>query len=163
MLAGGRQVRTAPEFGNVYDHFAGEYEYPNGVRVEYLGWQINGASDRNNLRFVGTKGKAYMDFGIATIEGEKPFQYDGPSVDPAVQEYADMITSIREGKPINEGKRIAESTLTAVMARMSAYTGRALKWDWVMNASKLDLSPPKMAFGDAPLEPVAVPGVTPLI
>jgi predicted dehydrogenase len=162
MAAGGRQARTAPEFGNVYDHFAAEFEYPNGVRIEYLGWQIDHASDRNDLRFVGTDGRAYVDFGDAYIEGKQPFRYDGESVDPAVQEYADMIAGIREGKPLNEGRRIAESTLTAIMCRMSAYTGRALKWDWVMDASKLDLSPDKLELGAHPLAPVAVPGVTKL-
>jgi predicted dehydrogenase len=163
MATGGRQVRTALEYGNVFDHFAGEFEYPNGVRLEYIGSQIDATFTRCDQRFVGAKGRAYVDFGIATIEGEKPFKYDGPSVDPAVQEYADLIESIRDGKPINEGKRIAESTLTAIMARMSAYTGRAMKWDWIMNASKLDLSPPKLELGDCPLEPVAMPGITKLV
>jgi len=47
---------------------------------------------------------------------------------------------------------------------MSAYTGRALKWDWAMNASKLDFTPPKYDFGvDLPVRPVAVPGETQLV
>jgi hypothetical protein len=46
---------------------------------------------------------------------------------------------------------------------MSAYTGRAISWDWAMNASKLDLSPAKYEFGPNPVDPPAVPGVTPLI
>jgi predicted dehydrogenase len=160
---GGRQVRTAPEYGDAYDHFAVEYEYPNGVRIEYMGAQIDGVTDRNDQRLVGTKGSAYMDFGNAIIEGEKPFKYDGPSPDPCIRQHADQIAAIREGKPLNEGKRIAESTLTTIMGRMSAYTGRALKWDWVMNASKLDLRPPKYEFGDLPMPPAAIPGVTQLI
>jgi hypothetical protein len=49
------------------------------------------------------------------------------------------------------------------MGRMSAYTGRALSWDWVMNASKLDLTPPRMDFGELPPLEVAVPGKTPLV
>jgi hypothetical protein len=49
------------------------------------------------------------------------------------------------------------------MGRMSAYTGRVLSWDWAMNASKLDLTPPKMEFGPNPVDPVAVPGKTPLV
>ena len=78
-------------------------------------------------------------------------------------EYAEMIESIRTGKAINEGQQIAESTMTAIMGRMSAHTGRALKWDWVLNSSKLDLSPTKLEFGDLPDIPVAIPGVTDLI
>jgi hypothetical protein len=49
------------------------------------------------------------------------------------------------------------------MGRMSAYTGRAMKWDWAMKASKLDLSPPKHEFGDLEMRPVAIPGKTQLI
>jgi len=160
---GGRQVRTAPEYGDSYDHFAVEYEYPNGLRIEYMGAQIDGATDRNDQRLVGTKGSAYMDFANAIIKGEKPFQYDGPSPEPCIRQHADQIAAIREGKSLNEGKRIAESTLTTIMGRMSAYTGRALKWDWIMNASKLDLRPPKYEFGDLPMPPVAIPGKTPLV
>ena len=57
---------------------------------------------------------------------------------------------------------MAESTLTAIMGRMSAYTGRAMSWDWVMNASKLDLTPPHMEFKALPPLEVAVPGRTEL-
>ena len=53
--------------------------------------------------------------------------------------------------------------MNAIMGRMSAYTGRALMWDWAMKASKLDLSPPKYEFGGLPMRPVAVPGKTRLI
>ena len=163
MAGGGRQVRTAPEYGDVYDHFYAELEYPNDVRIEYMGWQVDKAAERNDLRFVGTEGKAYVDFADARIEGKKPFRYEGESVEPAVQEYADFIASIRDGKPINDGKQVAESTMTAIMIRTSAYTGRALKWDWIMNASKLDLSPAKMEFGDHPLGPIPMPGITELV
>jgi len=163
MGMGGREVRTGPEYGNVYDHFSVEYEYPNGVRVSYIGAQIDGISVRCDQRLAGTKGSAYLDFGNATIEGQNPFTYEGDIPDPCIQQHADHIAAIREGKHLNEGRRIAESTLTAIMGRMSAYTGRALSWDWVMKASKLDLTPPSYEFGDLPARPVAVPGKTELI
>jgi predicted dehydrogenase len=160
---GGRQARTGPEYGNVYDHFAVEYEYPNGARIEYLGAQIDKATYRQSNRIVGTKGQAYTDSGNFIIEGAKPFKYDGPQPSPVIQQHADQIAAIRAGEHLNEGVRIAESTMTCIMGRMSAYTGRALKWDWVMQASKLDLRPPREEFGDLPMRPVAVPGQTPLI
>ena len=160
---GGRQVRTGPEYGNCYDHFAVEYEYPNGVRIEYMGNQIDGCTNRNDQRIMGTKGRAYTDFGRVVIEGPGKVEYAWDSIDPCIKQHADQIAAIREGKRLNEGKRIAESTLTSIMGRMSAYTGRALKWDWAMNASKLDLSPPKYEFGDLEMRPVAIPGKTKLI
>jgi predicted dehydrogenase len=158
MGMGGRAVRT---LGNIYDHFAVEFEYPKGVRVESLCRQINGCTDRIAERVVGTKGVADVDQGV--IAGEKPFRYDGPDPDHYVQEMADLIASIRNATPINEGKNVAESTMNAVMGRMSAYTGRAMKWDWVMKSSKLDLTPPKYDWIELPVEPVAVPGKTPLV
>jgi hypothetical protein len=73
------------------------------------------------------------------------------------------LASIRSGTPINEGKRVAESTLTAIAGRMSAYTGRALKLDWALASSKLDLLPKTLEFGPLPVEPVCQPGRTALI
>ena len=80
-----------------------------------------------------------------------------------MQEHTDLVASIRAGKPLNEGRRIAESTLTAIMGRMSAYTGRAVNFDWVVKSSKLDLTPAKYEFGVLPVPKAAVPGVTELI
>jgi predicted dehydrogenase len=160
---GGREVRKGPEYGNIFDHFAVEYEYPNGVRVEYMGYQIDCPIDRNDQRLVGTKGRAYTDFGRVVIEGQNETEFAWDQVDPCLTQHADQISAIRQGKRLNEGRRVAESTLTSIMGRMSAYTGRALKFDWAMKASKLDLSPPAYEFGDLEMRPVAIPGKTRLI
>ena len=163
MGVGGREVRTGPEFGNVFDHFAIEYEYPSGARVLSMCRQTEGCIRQVSERVVGTKGSAYTDGASGFIEGTNAYKFEGESPNPYVQEHTDLIASIRQGNVLNEGRRVAESTMTAIMGRMSAYTGRALKWDWVMNASKLDLSPPKYEFGDLPVRPVAVPGKTKLV
>jgi len=160
MGMGGRQQRTAPEYGNIYDHFAVEFEYPNGVRVLSMCRQIPGCADRIEERIVGTKGYA---FGYGEIHGETFWKFEADEPNPYVQEQADLIASIRAGKPLNEGRRIAESTMCAIMGRMSAYTGRAISWEWAMASSKLDLTPAKYDLGPNPVDPVAIPGVTPLI
>jgi len=160
MGMGGRQVRTAPEYGNIFDHFAVEFEYPNGVRVMSMCRQTAGCAERVEEKIVGTKGHA---FGYGEIGGANPWKFEADEPNPYVIEHADLIAAIRAGKPLNEGKRVAESTLCAIMGRMSAYTGRAIGWDWAMNASKLDLSPAKYEFGPNPVDPVAVPGQTPLV
>jgi len=160
MGMGGRQARTGPEFGNIYDHFAVEYEYPNGVRVMSMCRQTRGAAERVEERLVGTKGVA---FGYGEIRGASPWNFEGEETNPYVQEHADLIASIRKGKPLNEGRRVAESTMCAIIGRMSAYTGRAVSWDWAMNSSKLDLLPKTFEFGPNPVDPVAIPGFTQLI
>lgn len=160
MGMGGRQVRVAPQYGNIFDHFAVEFEYPNGVRALSMCRQTKGCAERVEERIVGTKGVAWS---AGKITGEKPWTFEGDEINPFVQEHIDLIASIRSGTPLNEGRRIAESSLCAIMGRMSAYTGRALSWEWAMNSSKLDLSPAKYEFGPNPVDPVAVPGTTELV
>ncbi len=160
---GGRQVRTDPMFGNIFDHFAIEYEYPNGARVMSMCRQTAGCHNNVSERVIGTRGFAYSDGAQGYIKGSTAYEYPDESPNPYVQEHADLLASIKNGKPLNEGKRVAESTLTAIMGRMSAYTGRALSWDWVLNSSKLDLSPPSYTLGDLEMRPAAVPGETPLV
>ncbi len=159
MGMGGRQARTQPQFGNIYDHFAVEYEYPNGVRVLSMCRQTRGAAERVEERIVGTRGVAWSS---GKITGTTPWTFEEKEPDPYVQEHVDLIASIRAGTPLNEGRQIAESTLCAIVGRMSAYTGRAMSWEWAMNTSTLDLSPKKYEFGPNPVDPVAIPGTTPL-
>ena len=157
---GGRAARTDPMFGNIFDHFAVEYEYPNGARIMSMCRQTAGAADNVSEHVVGTAGFSYTDGADGYIKGKKPYATEKPSLNPYVQEHADLIASIKSGNPLNEGRQVAESTLTAIMGRMSAYTGRALSWDWVMNASKLDLTPPHFEWSPLPPLEVAIPGKT---
>jgi predicted dehydrogenase len=160
---GGRQARVDPMFGNAWDHFAVEYEYPNGARVLSMCRQTGGAAENVSERVVGTTGFSYTDGADGYVKGAKPYDNEQASPNPYVQEHVDLLASIKAGKPLNEGRQVAESTLTAIMGRMSAYTGRALNWDWVMNASKLDLTPPHMEWKELPPLEAAVPGRTPLV
>ncbi len=158
---GGREVRGG--MGNIFDHFAVEFEYANGARVLSMCRHMPGCSNRVAERIAGSKGAAQIEGGNKIITGQKPYKYEGEGRDPYIQEHTDLVASIRSGKVLNEGKRVAESTMSAIMGRMSAYTGRALDWDWAMKASKLDLSPAKYEFGDLDVRPIAVPGVTALV
>ena len=156
---GSRQVRTGPEFGHIYDNFNVSYEFPNGAVVLSMSRQMSGTAPRVSEKIHGTKGMA----GSGWISGQNPWRYEGEHVNPYVQEHTHLINSIREGKPLNEGKQVAISTLMAVMGRMSAYTGREINWDGVMKASKLDLTAAKYEFGPLAVPPVAVPGETKLV
>ena len=154
---GGRQYRTGPEHGNIFDHFGVEFFYPGDVRTISMCRQIDGASHRVSERVVGTKGVSNC---CGTIEGENPWRYKGPNPNPYVQEHADLIKSIRSGSPLNEGRQVAESTLCAIMARESAYARQQLKTSWFMSKCTLDLVPPDgLKLSDSkPVPPFAVPG-----
>ena len=64
-----------------------------------------------------------------------------------------MIASIRAGQPLNEGRTVAEATLTAIMARMSAYSGQPVRWDFALKESELDLTPKEVKEGGYKLGP----------
>ena len=156
---GGRQSRTDSIYLNVWDHMSVEYEYANGARVTHLGSQIDGLAYRNDLRIRGTKGEAHISFSRAKVTGEGAKEFAGSTtIDPPVQQYKDTLKSIRNSEAINEGKRIADSTMTAILGRLAAYSGRAVSWSWAMNASKENLTPADWKWGDLPLQPPAVPG-----
>jgi predicted dehydrogenase len=156
---GGRQQRTDPRYGHIYDHFGVDFEYPNGARVLSMCRQIDGTRNRIGESFIGTRGSS--ETSASRISGPSAWTYQKPQkpVSPYVQEHTDLIASIRAGKPLNELKQVAESTLTAIMGREAAYTGQELTWDEVLKA-ELDLMPPQIAFGPLDVPPVPIPGVT---
>ena len=108
---------------------------------------------------AGTRGTSNCASSIRAADA--PWRFEGQVNNPYVQEHTDLIASIRAGKPLNEGRQVAESTLTAIMGRMSAYTGQEVSWDKAM-ASTMNLMPAKLEMGPLPVPPVAVPGKTPL-
>lgn len=162
---GGRQrsVPNPEEYGHIWDHFAIEYEYPNGATVLSQCRQIDNCWNSVTEHLHGTKGRC--DAGGYRINGTPVLtkDQDKQSTDPYVQEHTDLIQSIRAGKPINELKNVAESTLTAILGRMSAYTGKEVSWDQALN-SKEELMPAKLEWDmTLPVPPAALMGKTPLV
>lgn len=161
---GGRQCRKTK--GEIYDHFSIEFEFAGGKRITSMCRQIHGTRGRVSEHFTGAKGtvslggaSTFRDFkgkGIARIAPK-----GGAS--PYVQEHINLIRSVRAGKPLNEARQVAESTMCAIMGRMAAYTGQEVTWDFAMNQSRLDLTPERYAWGPAPKVEVAMPGTTKLI
>ena len=156
---GGRQVRTGPEWGHIFDHFSIDYEYPNNVHLHSQARQIQGCEGSVSEALVGDKGQCQAD--KYTITGPKAWKFDGKDNAPYVQEHTDFIASLRAGKPLNELKNVTESTLTAIMGRMAAYTGQPVSWEQALNSQE-DLMPQQLAFGPMEVPPVAMPGRTKL-
>jgi predicted dehydrogenase len=156
---GGRQSRTDPAYGQIFDHFAVDYEYPNGVHVMSMCRQIPNCENSVSEAIVGTKGLCQAN--RYQIKGATNYRFREDQINPYVQEHTDLVESIRAGKPLNELRTVAESTLTAIMGRMSAYTGKAVSWETALN-SKESLFPAVLEWGSLPVPPVAIPGKTPL-
>ena len=155
LAMGGRLVRTGEKHGNIYDHFAVDYEFKGGRHVMSMCRQMRGADPRGGAHFVGAKGRAAVYSGRV---GTWKFEGKSSLGMAYVQEHTDLIASIRAGKPLNEARQVAESTLTAIMGRQAAYTGKVIKWDDLMK-SDLDLSPPKYEMGPLAVRPVPRPGL----
>ena len=121
--------------------------------------QISNCWNRVGEDIVGAKGTCHVDAYM--INGKRIAR--GERINPYVQEHTDLIESIRSGKPINELKQVAESTLTAIMGRMSAYTGKDVTWEKALN-SKEELMPKNLTWeASLPTPKVAEPGKTPLV
>jgi predicted dehydrogenase len=153
---GGRQVRTDPAYGHVFDHFTIEYEYENGAKMHSMCRQIDNTASRVAESVVGTKGSS--NCGNA-INGSNGFYFQSDRPNPYELEHKHLIEAIRGGKPINEGRQVAESTLTAIMGRMSAYTGQEITWQQALESQE-SLMPDKLEFGELAVAPVATPGKT---
>ncbi len=157
---GGRQSRTQPEYGHCFDHFAIDYEYPGGVHALSMCRQADGSSGKVGEVIQGTKGRAVTSSGQARFEGGPTWTFGGENPNPYVAEHQNLQASIRgDGPYLNEARRIAASTLTAIMGRMSAYSGRELTWEEALT-SPLDLTPPAYTFSAMHVPAVAVPGRT---
>jgi len=157
---GGRQARTEEKYGHIFDHFGLEFEYPEDRFAMSMCRQQVGTPGRVEERITGTEGICRTHSGHAEITGANPWKFKGKQTNPYVQEHMDLQASIRGTGPyLNEGQRIAESTMSAIMGREAAYTGQVITWDEAMS-SNLDLTPEVYAFTDRSQHEIAVPGVT---
>ena len=156
---GGRQVRTGPEFGNIYDHFAVVYEYESGVKIfSNTRQQVNCRNDIT-VYALGSRGNAEISERRQVITGQSPWSTRGPDNDFYQSEHDELFASIRNGRPINNGEYMSRSTLMAIMGRMAAYTGRTITWEMALN-SREDLTPLRYEWGRLETPPVAMPGIT---
>ncbi|MEZ5276774.1 MAG: Gfo/Idh/MocA family oxidoreductase [Opitutaceae bacterium] len=125
---GGRARR---ESGNQYDFFSVDYDYGNGVHINSQCRQISGCYDRVGEFFRGTKGEVHGGGRITGLDVPIP-DFKVASENGTVQEMVDLINSVIDDQPLNEARQVAESTATAIMGRLSAYTGEIVRWSDMM-------------------------------
>ena len=153
--------RLYAEGTNTFDNCFVAYEYATGVRG-FLGCRsVPGCYNENADYLVGAAGTCTIGRGrVPVIEGARRWRYEGPPPNMYQAEHDALFRSIRSGKPINDGTRMAHTTLMAIMGRMAAYTGQEITWEQALN-SQQKLVPDRLDWNtkiDEP--PVAMPGVT---
>jgi len=152
---GSRQRRVT---GDQFDNFSIDFIYDNGMHMHSMCRQINGCVNNVSEWIVGTKGVTNCSNTILDLQGNKIFEYayplnengestGTPKVNPYVQEHIDLVTCIRRNIPINEAEQTAITNLVAIMGRTSAYTGKEVTWEEMMNAD-MKLGPETYIMGD---------------
>jgi myo-inositol 2-dehydrogenase / D-chiro-inositol 1-dehydrogenase len=166
---GGRQVRIAPGIGEIFDHHAVEFVYPNGVRSFSQCQHIPGCWSSFSHHAHGSKGSVSFDGGdTATIEikGKAPQRIKGGP--PGHQlEWDHLMASMIGREDYNEADWGADSSMTAIMGRMATYSGKLVQWDEIVK-SELAYEPDRLAWDAEPkskpgadgVYPCAIPGVT---
>ncbi len=157
MALGGRQARpNHPNYGHIYDHFAVEFEYENGMKMFSQCRQMDKVDSKVGEFIAGTKGTSDCKSYIR-VSGGQSWRFRDQDVNPYQQEHLDLIESIRAGKPLIEAQETAEATLMAIMGRESAYSGQFVEWEQMLNSNKR-LGPEKYEFGPLPFPEVPIPG-----
>jgi len=163
MGTGGRQARTGPEYGNIYDHHAVIYEYAGGAKLFATCRQQAGCASDISATIIGTKGAAYFSHRGSYIETDRMEKFGGEPENQYQIEHDELFASIRKGEPLNNGEYMSKSTLMAILGRMATYTGQKVTWEQALNSQE-DLSPASYAWDAAPpVSEIAVPGLTKLV
>ncbi len=161
---GGRHRRVT---GNQYDFFSVDYVYADGMQMHSMCRQINGCTNNVSEMIHGTKGRTNCQNWIEDLNGNRTWEYSYPPdetgepspqamLSPYDQEIINLVAAIRNNTPLNDAEDCAISTMTAIMGRISAYTGKEVTWEEMMNSS-LRLGPSELAFG-----PVDIPKLVPV-
>jgi predicted dehydrogenase len=162
MGLGGRQQRVDPKWGNVYDHFAVFYDFPDGRRVFFTCRQQDKCATDVSDQVLGTNGSAeLMSHTIYDRSGKRSWKYRGEQPSMYRVEHQELFASIRDGKPINNGHYMCNSTMMALLGRMAAYTGQTVEWEDAIQSDER-LGPTDYAWTDVPEPTVAIPGRTKL-
>ncbi len=158
---GSRQRRIT---GDQYDNFSIDFEYENGVHLHSLCRQIDGCSNNISEYVRGTKGYwSSEDFAIRDLKGNVIWQFDAEAektqfkqTNPYVLEHVDWVNHIRKGEVHIEAIEDGISSLSGVMGREAAYTGKTITWDEI-SASDINYLPEKLELGNVDMSKFTVP------
>jgi hypothetical protein len=130
---GARQM-LGDKSGEIWDNFAVEFEYAGGVRMHSYCGQIKREFASISEAVYGSKGTSNAKNMIRPKDG-KMWRYREQVVDPYMQEHVDLINAIVKDTEFNETVQVTDSTLTGIMGREAAYSGKQIDWETVLNSN----------------------------
>lgn len=169
---GGRSTEFIPEMGDIFDHNCAIWEYADGRRIFGMNRAASGCISSNLDTFFGTKGHCHF-YATGTpcftdLKGNKIWEPEKERErDMYVQEHYEMINSIMNGTPINDGERMAKTTMTAICGMVACRTGKRVNYQELFDSNftfgpaedeiSLDMEP-RVAPMQNGLYPIPVPG-----
>jgi len=149
-------LKGGPKLGNAWNNYLVAYQYPNNINVSIHSTQIGPFFSDVCCRFIGTEGVAEAHYsGGVFINGTKAWDSGIPKTESEISpekraagvflsslQDADankenaFIKSIESGNYINHIKPGVESTLTAILGRNAARTGKKTSWDEIIQANE---------------------------
>jgi myo-inositol 2-dehydrogenase/D-chiro-inositol 1-dehydrogenase len=166
---GGQEVRKGPNAGQILDHSNVEFEYEDGTRCFQTNRQIPGTWAYVAETAHGSNGWVEMvnDRDLFVVRGKNAWRRpttEKPK-DPYQQEHDDLLAAIVGNQEYNEAERGGLSTMSAIMGRMAAYSGKEIFWNDAMKSERR-MAPIIKSFDDEPpvkpdehgVYPMPIPG-----
>lgn len=168
---GGRLVRTGNDYGNVFDHFYVDYDFPDGSKLLSQHRHIPNCWNHIAEYADGARGAASViskrNGTIQQYDAQQPRWQAKEQGNSYQIEHDRLFAAIRQDRPFNEAARGAESTMTAILGRMAAYSGQKLTWEQAINSDKQLVTEAESWQDPAPVRPepdggyeIPVPGMT---
>ncbi len=163
---GGKHQRTDP--GNVYDNYSVSYEYPDNVFCHVGQRQFHNCHNEIIDR-VSCEGGTMVSPSRCQITdhtGKRIWRYkaaDGEEQNMYQVCHNEFFSALREGKHINTGEYMANSTALGILGREAAHTGQRITWKQLFESNE-DLAPDSLGIDDEfPIAPLPKAGVDQLV
>lgn len=148
---GARSVRNNPKTGDIYDQIYSTFDFGNGRKLYAASRQINGCHNETRDYIMGTKGYAHVldERALYDLDGKQLWKFRGSGGNMYAQEHEAMYASIRSGAAKNDSVTGAQSTMLGILGRETAYTGKRISWEQIMN-SEQDFTPSELSADGIP-------------